>query len=105
MYNAISNDFKILADENRLKVIDMISCRKINGKELLNFLEISQPTLSHHIKVLEENKYIIKEKIGNEIFYSLNREKFCKITMDLNSLYHIKEDCLCFQKDITDDID
>ena len=45
--------FKALADENRLAIVRMVgSCGEACACDLLADLNISQPTLSHHMKVL-----------------------------------------------------
>lgn len=44
---------KVLADENRLAIVRMVgNCGEVCACDLLADLNISQPTLSHHMKVL-----------------------------------------------------
>ena len=64
--------FKALGDENRLKIIDMLSCGEICACEILLELEITQSTLSHHMKILCDCSLVIPRKEGKWTYYSLN---------------------------------
>ena len=44
--------FKVLSDANRLQIIDMLSCGEMCVCKILEKFNITQPTLSHHLKVL-----------------------------------------------------
>ena len=46
--------FKALAEPNRLKIIKMLSQGEHCACEILESLQITQPTLSHHMKILTE---------------------------------------------------
>lgn len=43
---------KALSDANRLKIIDILSCGEMCACDILKHFEFTQPTLSHHMKVL-----------------------------------------------------
>ena len=45
---------KALGDANRLKIVKMLSDGEKCGCKLLESFEITQPTLSHHMKILCE---------------------------------------------------
>ncbi len=64
--------FKALGDENRMKIIRMISDREMCAIELLQKLEISQSTLSHHMKVLTGNSIVNSRKVGAQVHYTIN---------------------------------
>ena len=44
--------FKALSDANRLKILSMLSSGEICACRILEALDITQPTLSHHMKIL-----------------------------------------------------
>ncbi len=46
---------KALADETRLKIIDMLSCGEMCACDILEYFSISQSTLSYHMKILTES--------------------------------------------------
>ncbi|WP_367569096.1 ArsR/SmtB family transcription factor [Lacrimispora sp.] len=87
--------FKALADTNRLMIVDMLSCGELCACKILEQFHITQPTLSHHMKILCDCGLVSGRKDGKWMYYSLNSEKvqdfknfLCAITID-------KEDCIC----------
>ena len=65
---------KALGDANRLKILQHIA--KSGGKgeyaELLDIIDLAQPSISHHIKILLEADIIKLKKSGRNHLYSLN---------------------------------
>ena len=78
--------FKALGDENRLKILNIIGSQEVCACKLLEFLDIGQPTLSHHMKILCDCGLVNSRKEGKWSFYSLNNELFSEITKYLNSI-------------------
>lgn len=62
---------KALGDANRLKIVEMLSTGEKCGCKLLEAFEITQPTLSHHMKVLCDCGLVIARKEGKWSHYSL----------------------------------
>ncbi|ONI43352.1 transcriptional regulator [Candidatus Epulonipiscium fishelsonii] len=71
---AVAKIFKAFCDENRLKIIEILQEGEKCGCVLLESLDISQSTLSHHIKILVESKIINTRKQGKWSYYSVCRE-------------------------------
>ena len=65
--------FKALGDENRLKIVNMLSHGEICACEILVELEITQSTLSHHMKILCECSLVNSRRAGKWTYYSLNK--------------------------------
>ncbi len=63
---------KALSDANRLMIIEMLADGEKCACKLLEKFEISQPTLSHHIKILVECGLVSVRKEGKWHHYSLN---------------------------------
>lgn len=64
--------FKALADETRLKIIDMVSCAELCACDILEEFEITQPSLSYHMKILTDSGLVIARKDGAWMRYTLN---------------------------------
>lgn len=64
--------FKALADENRLKIVKLLSGGELCACKILEELSITQPTLSHHMKILSKCNLINSRKDGKWSHYSLN---------------------------------
>ena len=65
---------KALADENRLAIMLALQHGEKCGCVLLEELSITQPTLSHHMKILCDIGLVASRKEGKWIHYSLSRE-------------------------------
>lgn len=87
--------FKVLSDSNRLQIIDMLSCGEMCVCKILEKFDITQPTLSHHLKVLADNGIVTSRKEANWIHYKLNDEKMKEITEFLQFISNDKKDCVC----------
>lgn len=62
---------KSLSDSNRLKIVEMLTDGEKCACKLLEAFEITQPTLSHHMRVLCESGLVIARKDGKWSHYSL----------------------------------
>ena len=67
---------KAMSDANRLRIIEMLTQGEKCGCDLLEKLQVTQPTLSHHMKVLSECGLVRSYKEGKWHHYSINCEKF-----------------------------
>ena len=67
--------FKALADENRLEIIEMLKNGEKCGCELLRALNIGQPTLSHHMRMLCDAGLVVARREGKWMYYSLSPDK------------------------------
>lgn len=88
---------KALSEENRVKIVELLTNSEKCACELLEDLSISQSTLSHHMKVLSECDLIWTRKEGKWSFYSLNCETlsaFRAFIAELNC-YKNNRRCTC----------
>lgn len=97
-YDINSKIFKALGDTNRLKIIDMLSCGEKCACELLEYFDFTQPTLSHHIKVLSDCGLINSRKDGTWNYYSLNLTNSNQLVLFLMNIITCTEDCICNEK-------
>lgn len=63
---------KALSDENRVKILQMLTDGERCGCKLLEAFEITQPTLSHHMKILCDSGLVDSRKEGKWSHYSVN---------------------------------
>lgn len=83
--------YKALGDETRLKILVILSQRRICAKGIARHLEISEATVSQHIKVLKEAGIIIGEKTGYYVHYTIQKNVFLEINKFLDSLFSDQE--------------
>lgn len=89
------NIFKALGDKNRLAILDMLSCGELCACDILEGLDLTQPTLSHHMKILQQSGLVTGVKNGIWMNYSINRETIDEIIGFINYHTNYKEDCIC----------
>lgn len=69
--------FKALGDENRLRILELVARQEdICACTLLEELDVTQPTLSHHMKLLRECGLVHARKSGRWMHYTLNPHRF-----------------------------
>ncbi|MGD9676768.1 MAG: ArsR/SmtB family transcription factor [Vulcanibacillus sp.] len=97
--------FKALADETRLKIIDMLSHNELCACKILEKFNITQPTLSYHMKILTESELVIGVRDGAWMRYSLNQVKKKDLESFLMKVMSIKRteqdggaSCVCETK-------
>lgn len=93
--------FKALADTNRLMIVDMLSCGELCACKILEKFNITQPTLSHHMKILCDCGLVSGRKEGKWTHYTLNDDKVQDFKNFLNSITTDKEDCICKERKCT----
>lgn len=65
---------KAIADETRQKIMNECCCCWISVGDLASKLEVSQPTVSHHLAILREAGLVNHREEGKQTFYTLNQE-------------------------------
>ena len=74
--NQVSLICKALSDPNRLRIVQLLTDGEQCGCELLDQMQITQPTLSHHMKMLEDSGLVSSVRKGKWSHYSLNVDKW-----------------------------
>lgn len=100
---------KALSDSNRLQIIQMITTEERCACKLLEHFDITQPTLSHHMRILSDCNLVNTRKDGKWSHYSMNVETleaykkavdqlFCSALVSVAALSAANEpgeDCRC----------
>ena len=90
--------FKALSDENRIRILKMLRSGEKCACRLLEEMNISQPTLSHHMKILCDAGIVSGRKEGKWTHYALCCEGICRVRglmKELLSAENIPADCEC----------
>jgi ArsR family transcriptional regulator len=95
--------FKALSDETRLEIIEMLQDGERCACEILQNFQITQPTLSYHMRLLCESKLVLSRRDGAWMRYSLNKKTFENLknwieimSLENSSVGNIT--CDCFKK-------
>jgi len=65
---------KAIADETRQKIMSECCCCWISVGDLATKLEVTQPTISHHLAILRDAGLVNLREEGKQTFYTLNQE-------------------------------
>ena len=66
--------FKAFCDENRIRILQILKDGEKCACRLLEALNITQPTLSHHMKTLLDSGIVNGRKEGKWMYYSISEE-------------------------------
>ena len=86
---------KAISDPKRLRIVDMLSCGELCGCKILEAFQITQPTLSHDMKVLIESGIVRDRREGKNIYYTLDSERLAAFGETLQHIVTAKADCIC----------
>lgn len=73
-YQHTAKILKALSDPKRLQIVHMLTEKALCAGAILEFFQISQPTLSHDMKILIESGLVLDRREGKRVIYSVNRE-------------------------------
>ena len=60
-----------VGEPRRLRLLYLVAERPRNVTELTELLDVTQPTVSHHLRILRERGLVNAERDGTSIYYSL----------------------------------
>lgn len=71
--------FKAVGDQNRYKLICILgrTAEGLNVTDLTKQLQLSQPTVTHHLNILKSVNAVDRTEVGREHIYRLNRSAHC----------------------------
>ncbi len=78
----LAHDFAVLADPVRLRLLSLLASAPTGEAcvcELVDPLDRSQPTVSHHLKVLSEAGLIVGDKRGRWVWYRAVPERLAPL--------------------------
>lgn len=91
--------FKAVCDENRIKILKLLQGGEKCACVLLDDLHITQPTLSHHMKILCDSEIVVGRKEGKWMYYSISPEGADKAVSVLRDLTTVNGQSACCCKE------
>lgn len=85
--------FKAFCDENRIRILKMLTSGEKCACKLLEELNVTQPTLSHHMKILCDSGVVVGRKEGKWTHYSISRDGAKVATKMLMEITSVSCDC------------
>jgi DNA-binding transcriptional ArsR family regulator len=85
---------KALADDTRQQIMAICCCRLISVSDIVAELNVAQPTVSHHLKILRSAGLVTSERRGKQVLYTLDQARLaaacCQVAEDFAPEYPIK---------------
>ncbi|WP_028329899.1 ArsR/SmtB family transcription factor [Brachyspira alvinipulli] len=78
-FSLLADFFSVFSDPTRLKIISALSEKELCVHELSSLLDMKQPSVSQHLKMLWQARVVKKRKVGLHVFYRLDDEHIEKI--------------------------
>ena len=82
----IASMFKAFCDENRLQILELLRDGERCACSILDEMQITQPTLSHHMKILVDCELVNDRKEGKWHHYSLNKKVIREVSSFIEAL-------------------
>ena len=83
---------KALADETRWEIVQLLKCNNLCACQLLEAFDISQATLSYHMKLLQDAQLVVGIKEGYWTRYYLDKEMLSHLVYTFDEL--LEEVCV-----------
>ncbi len=78
----LASAFKVLADPARLRLLSLIAAQpggEACNCDLIEPLGLSQPTVSHHLKVLHEAGFLARDKRAQWVYYRILPDRLAQL--------------------------
>lgn len=95
IYTDTAKILKALSDPKRLRIVDMLSCGELCACQILEAFHVTQPTLSHDMKLLVETGIVKDRREGKNIYYSLDEKVLRELQNRLSTMFQSKPKCIC----------
>jgi len=63
--------FKVLSEPLRLQILQELETQKLSVSDLAKAVGSTQPNVSKHLKILQDERLIGRRKVGNIVYYSI----------------------------------
>ncbi len=84
--------FKALSDPVRRQILSMLKKGRMSSGDISRRFDMTQATVSYHLKLLKEADLVFEEKEKNYIYYSLNASVIEEVMLWLADLKGEKDD-------------
>ena len=69
---------KALADETRQKIMALCCCEWVSVNDIVDRLDVAQPTVSHHLKILKNAGLVKSERKGKQVMYTIDQQRLAQ---------------------------
>ena len=69
---------KAVGDATRQRILSFCCCERRSVGEVAKHVEVTQPTATHHLSILEDSDLVFREKEGKTVYYTVQPETFVR---------------------------
>ena len=84
---------KAMADDTRQRILGMLLEEEMCVGDSVDAFTMSQPTISHHLNVLNQFGLVTSRKEGKQVFYAINRDNVVECCGRLIAKFDAQEVC------------
>ena len=95
---------KAFTDTNRLMIIEMLSCGELCACKILEKFNITQPTLSHHMRILCDCGLVSSRKDGKWTYYTLNASAVDDYLTFIRNITTKSDNCVCREGSVNNEL-
>lgn len=87
------NEFaKAMADETRQRILSLLQDGEMNESDIVAHLELTQPTISHHLSLLRRANLVLTRREGKYVFYRANTACVTECCGEILSRFNIRRE-------------
>ena len=75
----LANELKVLADTTRLAILLTLMCGPHTVGQMASRFQLSQPTVSEHMRALRDEGFVEAARVGHQTPYSANHERLATV--------------------------
>lgn len=90
--DSITNLLKSLSDKSKFKILKLLNGKKLYANEIAEILQLTNATISHHMRLMTIQELIKSTRIQNRTYYYSNHEVIEKLINKLSKELLNKED-------------
>ncbi|UCH78788.1 MAG: winged helix-turn-helix transcriptional regulator [Candidatus Coatesbacteria bacterium] len=83
---------KALGDPVRAGILKALCCGRLSVGEIVERFHLSQPAISHHLRVLRQAGLVTAEKEGTTVYYTLNKGHLNSVCCCVRDEFEIEEE-------------
>lgn len=78
--------FKILANQKRLEIIQLLSSTSLSVNEMVDMLGLPQANLSQHLSIMRRAGLVKKTRVGTKVYYQLTDQRIAELILSVRNL-------------------
>ena len=71
--------WEALSDPTRREILNILKNGELTAGQIHSYFDITKPSLSHHLKILKDAKFVLSKKLGQNVIYGINLVAFNEV--------------------------